>query len=238
MILEAIVTTLNADGSTNFAPMGPQVNADFSHWEMRPFQTSSTFANLKRTGQAVVHVTDDVELIARAAIGKLESDPETTSATAVDGRVIVNACRYYELQSTFVDESQPRASIQCRVVHAGRLRDFFGLNRGKHAVLEAAVLATRVDFLPLNEIVKQFVALTQIVGKTGAFRKSRQWRCSTRLSTKNELAIWVPTGTLPRMSVLKRGRCKMTKPLERRVKQRTNVMGVEVGFRNLADRRK
>jgi hypothetical protein len=53
------------------------------------------------------------------------------------------------------------------VVHQGRLRDFFGFNRAKHAVVEAAILATRTDFLPLEDIEAEYRKLAVIVDKTG-----------------------------------------------------------------------
>ncbi len=53
-----------------------------------------------------------------------------------------------------------------RVVHTGRLRDFFGFNRAKHAVLEAAILATRVHLLPPEELIRQVEALAIPVEKT------------------------------------------------------------------------
>jgi hypothetical protein len=52
-------------------------------------------------------------------------------------------------------------------VHSGRLRDFFGFNRAKHAVVEAAILATRTDFLPLDDIEAEYRKLAVIVDKTG-----------------------------------------------------------------------
>ena len=39
------------------------------------------------------------------------------------------------------------ATLHCQVVADGRLRDFLGFNRAKHAVVEAAILATRVAHL-------------------------------------------------------------------------------------------
>ena len=53
------------------------------------------------------------------------------------------------------------------MVHAGRTRDFFGFNRAKHAVVEAAILATRFHILPLAEVAAEFKKLRVIVGKTG-----------------------------------------------------------------------
>jgi hypothetical protein len=66
-----------------------------------------------------------------------------------------------------MDESEQRVRIEAEVVHAGRLRDFFGFNRAKHAVVEAAILATRTDFLPLDEIEAEYRKLAVLVEKTG-----------------------------------------------------------------------
>lgn len=167
MILECIVTTLNADGSANVSPMGPTVSNSIDTFELRPFNTSKTFANLKRTKTGVLHVTDDVELFARAAIGHLAPLPDLISAEKVKGYVIADSCRWYEFSVEFIDESGPRMCLNCRTVHAGRNRDFCGFNRAKHAVLEAAILATRLDFLPASEIRDEFIRLQTIVNKTG-----------------------------------------------------------------------
>jgi len=51
------------------------------------------------------------------------------------------------------------------------LRDFFGFNRAKHAVVEAAILATRTAFLPLNQIEAEYEKLAVLVQKTGGERE-------------------------------------------------------------------
>jgi hypothetical protein len=66
-----------------------------------------------------------------------------------------------------VDASGERVSIEAEVVHAGRTRDFFGFNRAKHAVVEAAILATRLHILPRAEVMTEFRRLRVIVEKTG-----------------------------------------------------------------------
>jgi hypothetical protein len=57
--------------------------------------------------------------------------------------------------------------MRAEVVHTGRLRDFFGFNRAKHAVIEAAILATRTEFLPAAEIDAEYTRLAPLVEKTG-----------------------------------------------------------------------
>jgi hypothetical protein len=72
-----------------------------------------------------------------------------------------------------LDDREERTSIEAEVVNSGRLRDFFGFNRAKHAVVEAAILATRTDFLPIDEIDAEYRKLAVIVGKTGGEAEKR-----------------------------------------------------------------
>jgi len=167
MILEGIVTTINADGSTNVSPMGPVVDEAMRTLLLKPYGTSTTCQNLKRTGQGVFHVTDDVELLAQSAVGTPIPPPETIPAQAVEGRILANACRWYAFRVRSLDDSRERMEIVAEVVDRGRLRDFFGFNRAKHAVVEAAILATRTAFLPADEITDQFEKLKVLVRKTG-----------------------------------------------------------------------
>ncbi len=113
------------------------------------------------------HVTDDVELLARAAVGTPDPLPPMTPAEAVQGQILSGACRWYAFRVHSLDDRQERTRIECDVVDRGVLREFFGFNRGKHAVLEAAILATRVEFLPPGEILSQFEELKVPVDKTG-----------------------------------------------------------------------
>jgi len=169
MILEAIITTTNDDGSVNVSPMGPFVESDPSDgFELRPFETSRTFANLQARPFGVLHVTDDVMLFAKAAIGKLDEVPAVRNAEVNEGAFILkDACRWIEFEAVYFETSEPRKNIRCKAIAAGRQRDFWGFNRGKNAVLEAAILATRVNFLPIEEINRQYESLRVIVDKTG-----------------------------------------------------------------------
>jgi hypothetical protein len=167
MILEGIVTTVGPTGALNIAPIGPRIDAAMQRFVLRPYPTAQTYRNLKAHGEGVLHVTDDVLLLARAALGAVEPPPAVLAASQVRGFVLRDACRYYEFRVAAMDESEPRVHIEAEVVQIGRLRDFFGFNRAKHAVVEAAILATRTDFLPLEEIEAEYRKLAVLVEKTG-----------------------------------------------------------------------
>lgn len=167
MILEGIVTTLNQDGSVHIAAMGPEVEEEGQSIVLKPFQTSQTFRNLERHPEGVVHASDDVLLLAQAAIGKIDPMPAIEPARRVRGFYLSGCCRYWEFQVVSSDRSLPRARLETQVVHCGRVRDFFGFNRAKHAVVEAAILATRLHLIPLLEISQEFDRLEVLVQKTG-----------------------------------------------------------------------
>lgn len=167
MILEGIVTTVVADGAVNVAPMGPLVDDAMQRIVLRPFAGADTYRNLRHHGEGVLHVSDDVLLLARAALGKVEPPPRMFAANRVKGWVLADACRYHEFRVLTIDDREERVRIEAEVVHTGRLRDFFGFNRAKHAVVEAAILATRTAFLPAADIAAEFRKLKVIVDKTG-----------------------------------------------------------------------
>jgi hypothetical protein len=166
MILEGIVTTLNSSGELNLAPMGPIVDESMTQLLLRPFQSSTTYQNLKTKPFGVFHVVDDVLLIAQAALDRLDCVPPTLAAEKIDGRVLRGCCRWYEFEATQIDDSAERTSIVAKVVHTGRIRDAFGFNRAKHAVLEATILATRLHLIPESEIRQQLKVLASAVEKT------------------------------------------------------------------------
>ena len=166
LIAEGIVTTVNPDGSANISPMGPRVNRDFTQLLLRPFQTSTTYQNLKRTGEGVFHITDDVLLVAKAAVGRLTPEPSLQPAPHVQGFLLSGACRWFAFRVSRLDDSEERTTIDCTVIGSGNLRPFFGFNRAKHAVLEAAILATRIGILPSEQIMAELQRLAIPVEKT------------------------------------------------------------------------
>src|SRR5262245_1414491 len=166
MILEGLVTTTGADAAMHLAPMGPRVELDWSGFLLRPFPTSQTYRNLKPHAEGVLHVTDDMLLLAQAAVGRA-APPPSRPAERVAGFVLTGACRFYEFVVRSMDESQERVLIRTEVVHRGTLREFFGLNRAKHAIVEAAILATRLHLIPMDDIRTEYRKLRVLVEKTG-----------------------------------------------------------------------
>jgi len=174
LIIETIVTTTNPDGSVNIAPMGPRIDVEqFEQFELRPFEESQTLRNLIRTGQGVLHITDDATLFVQSALRSWDPRPATEPATAVSGHVLVDCCRWYEFEIQSHLPTEPRHTLIGRSVHSGRRRDFLGFNRARHALIEAAILATRIDFLPFDEIERTVSQLASRIEKTGGTKEQQ-----------------------------------------------------------------
>lgn len=162
MIIETILTTMNSNGDVNFAPMGVEWGED--EIVIKPYKETRTYANLEATGVAVVNLTDNVLLFARGAIGSPQFP--CRPAERVRGVVLEDACSWREVEVRDLEGREPRARFTTRVVHRGFRREFVGFNRARHAVLEAAILATRTKFLPMHDILSNFERLQVIVDKT------------------------------------------------------------------------
>ena len=165
MIIECIVTTVNSQGEANCAPMGVTIGE--GEILIQPYRDSATCRNLIATGTAVVNLTDNCRLFAESAISNSNPQFPTFPAELVPGRVLIDACSYYECSVMHTDTTTPRAIFRCKIIKKGVLREFIGFNRAKNAIIEAAILATRVRLLEVATILQEYRRLSDIVQKTG-----------------------------------------------------------------------
>ena len=176
MILEGLVTTLDAAGGMHVAAMGPCIDDEqraagaIETLVLRPFATSQTAANLARHPEGVFHLTDDALLLARVVAGRLEGPPRARPATHVRGHVLADACRAYEFRIEAADGAGERPRLVARVAAEHDLRPFLGFNRAAHAVVEAAILVTRLHLTGAAAVRQRLDDLQPLVDKTGGPR--------------------------------------------------------------------
>jgi uncharacterized protein len=175
-ILETVVTTLNPDGDVNCAAMG--VEWGERRIVIKPYRGTRTLRNLRATGAAVVNLTDDILLFSQAALG--DPHPPTHPAASVDGAVLDDACSWREVRVEAIDESSERARVSALVIDGGTGREFLGLNRARHAVLEASILASRVRRVPPGDVRAELDRLQVLVDKTAGPREREAMDYVTR----------------------------------------------------------
>ena len=171
MIRETIVTTLNADGTVQIAPMGVRARDDLII--IAPFRPSTTLDNLTRSGTAVINMTDDVRIFAGCLTGRY--DWPTVPATMIEGRRLRDPLSHSEVEVMRREEDDTRPRFFCEVRHQETHRPFQGFNRAQHAVLEAAILVSRLHLLPADKIDTELKYLQIAVDKTAGVAEREAW---------------------------------------------------------------
>ena len=171
MIYETVITTVNADGSVHIAPFGIRERGDLII--ISPFRPSTSLDNLLRTKQAVVNLTDDVRIFAGALTGR--RDWPVRRADNIDGFVLEAALAHRELMLVEIKEDAVRPELSFKVVQEITHKPFRGFNRAQAAVLEAAVLVSRLHMLPSEKVAAEIAYLTIAVEKTAGEREMQAW---------------------------------------------------------------
>src|SRR5882672_10303503 len=171
MIRETIVTTVSAAGVVHVAPLG--IIADGDGWIIAPFHPSTTLDNLRAVPFAVANFCDDVRIFAGCLTGR--SDWPTAASAHVPVPRLAATLAHAELAVTHVTEDAQRPRFHCRVVHRATHAPFEGLNRAKAAVVEAAILVSRLDLLPRDRVEQEMAYLGAAVSKTAGPAEEQAW---------------------------------------------------------------
>ncbi len=171
MIRETIVTTRRFDDSTHIAPMGIHVLDE--SLVIAPFRPSSTLDNLLREGCAVINYVDDVRVFAGCLTGK--HDWPLLEAEQINVMRLKDCLAHSEVAVEELEDDERRPRISCQVVHEVNHTPFRGFNRSQAAVIEAAILVSRLHMLPREKIEREIEYLTTAVDKTSGPREREAW---------------------------------------------------------------
>ncbi|WP_343055191.1 DUF447 domain-containing protein [Azospirillum oleiclasticum] len=171
-IRETIVTSLNVDGTVHVAPMGATVTEH--GYILAPFRPSRTLDNLLATRHAVINMTDDVRVYAGCVSGQRRHWP-TQPAERIRGAVLAGALAHEEVEVASVAEDAQRPRLDCRPVHRVNHRPFRGFNRAQAAVIEAAILVSRLHLLPADKIEREMAYLSIAIEKTAGPEEREAW---------------------------------------------------------------
>ncbi|MCB8838240.1 DUF447 domain-containing protein [Aurantimonas sp. VKM B-3413] len=170
-IRETILTTRSPDGAVHIAPLG--IIQEGEHWVIAPFRPSTTLANVEATGIAIVNYTDEAKIFAGCLTGRKDWPLAPVPGCDVPRLEAALAHDVLEVVSVKEDETRPRFS--CRVAASGQHRPFQGMNRAKAAVLEAAILVSRLKMLPPDKIEDEIAYLKIAIDKTAGPDEEQAW---------------------------------------------------------------
>jgi hypothetical protein len=89
---------------------------------------------------------------------------------------LAGALAHAELAVDYVTEDETRPRFHCRVLRVVTHTPFLGFNRAQAAVIEAAILVSRLDMLPRDKIEKEIAYLQIAVGKTAGAAELEAWQ--------------------------------------------------------------
>lgn len=174
MIVETIISSLSYDDIVNFAPMGLHISDLDQEWVgyspsgpiyLRLYPGSQTYANLKATGQGVVNFTNNVLDFVETAL--YSSCPAHRPSRKVRPPNMEHAHMIWEFMITRFDSASVPALVEGKIEYCENRGGVAGFCRGQWAVLEAAIAATRWQFLPSAEITQPWPMWLELVKKTG-----------------------------------------------------------------------
>lgn len=161
-IRETILTTISEAGEVHIAPLG--IIQEKDGWVIAPFRPSTTLANIEANGLAVVNYTDEAKIFAGCLTGRKDWPLAPVDGCPVPRLEAALAHDVLKVESVTEDATRPRHF--CKVVASGQHRPFTGMNRAKAAVLEAAILVSRLKMLPADKIETEIAYLKIAIDKT------------------------------------------------------------------------
>lgn len=170
-IYETVITTVAADGRVHVAPMG--VRYVDQCVVLMPFKPSTTLDNVLASGHAVLNVVTDTRVFAGCVTGRRHWP--TLAAECIAGQRLACALNHVELELVEHRDDAQRPVLRLARVHAVTHLPFIGLNRAQAAVVEAAVLVSRLHMLPIEKIETEMKYLQVAIDKTAAAAEHEAW---------------------------------------------------------------
>lgn len=171
VIYETVVTTLSADGVPHVAPMGVRYQGE--HVVLMPFKPSATHDNIVATGHAVLNLLTDTRVFAGCVTGR-KLWP-LVAAEKIEGRRLANALGHVELALAERRDDVQRPVLRMARVHEVAHGPFIGFNRAQAAVIEGAVLVSRLHMLAAEKIDAEMAYLQIAIDKTAGDGEREAW---------------------------------------------------------------
>lgn len=171
VIFETVVTTLSTEGVAHVAPMGIRYRDD--EVVLMPYRPSTTLDNIAATGHAVLNIVVDTRVFAGSVTGRKVWD--TLPAERITGVRLACALSHVELRLVSRQDEEQRTVLRLERVHEAVHAPFTGINRAQAAVVEGAVLVSRLNMLPPAKVDSEMAYLQIAIDKTAGPEEREAW---------------------------------------------------------------
>lgn len=170
-IFETVVTTVSREGRAHVAPLGVRYRGE--QVVLMPFRPSTTLDNIISTGHAVLNIVVDTRVFAGCVTGR-KTWP-TVPAELVAGVRLACALSHLELSLQSQNDDAQRPTLLMDTVLVRQHAPFVGFNRAQAAVIEAAVLVSRLHMLPREKVDSEMRYLQIAIDKTAGPAEHEAW---------------------------------------------------------------
>ncbi|HEY2023778.1 DUF447 domain-containing protein [Paraburkholderia sp.] len=172
MINETIVTTAACDGRPHIAPMG--VRHEGERIILSPFRPSQTLDNIVASRAAVLNFTTDVRIFA-GCVTHCATEWPTVAASRVASVRLAESLAHAELELDELRDDPQRPLLYMKCVHRENHAPFAGFNRAQSAVVEGAILVSRLFMLPAEKVDSEMAYLQIAIDKTAGDSERTAW---------------------------------------------------------------
>ena len=171
MIFETIITTQDLAGTPHVTPFGVRYEGDLL--VISPYKPSTTLDNILATKYAVMNMTDDVRVFAGALTGR--QPWQLLRSNKIKAYRLVDCLAHVELELLEVRDDATRPQLMMKKIAEFNHKPFEGFNRAQAAVIELAVLVSRLHLLPKHKIMSELEYLKIAIDKTAGERENQAW---------------------------------------------------------------
>ena len=171
VIFETVVTTMASDDKVHVAPMGVRYRG--AHVVLMPFKPSTTHDNVAATGVAVLNIVTDTRVFAGCVTGR--RDWPVLRAEKIAGVRLACALSHVELRLAERIDDVQRPVLLMERAHEVMHASYAGFNRAQAAVIEGAVLVSRLHLLPAQKVDSEMAYLQIAIDKTAGPGEREAW---------------------------------------------------------------
>jgi hypothetical protein len=175
VIYETVVSTVAPDGTPHVAPMGVRYRPTETGNDvvLMPFKPSTTLANIVASGHAVLNIVTDTRVFAGSVTGR-RSWP-LQPAEQIEGVRLGCALSHVELKLAELQDDAQRPVLRMARVFEVSHAPYIGFNRAQAAVIEGAVLVSRLRMLPAAKVDIEMSYLQIAIDKTAGPEEREAW---------------------------------------------------------------
>jgi hypothetical protein len=179
VIIETLISTYNQNGMANFTPIGVHCRSSAEktggEFQFYLYRGTQIRANLLHKGCGAVNFSDDAALFVEAAL--FHAALPAAACRKIEAPRLNSAILCWEFEVAHFDDTIEPANIRAKILHVeDAQRHFTGFCRAHYAIIEAAIGATRLAYLPQETLAADFLRWQSLIKKTGGEAELAAWR--------------------------------------------------------------